>query len=288
VRDYLKYLYDRAPDETRLLRYALLFGDGHYNYRELGNREIVFDNWVFPYETEESFTPDYSFTSDDYFGLLDDNEGVWEYRGFSSTSFERVDIGVGRLPIQSTTDAAVVVEKIKRYESPETYGPWRSRYVFVADDGPTGLSGQQNDRDLHMQNVDQVAELVRNGLHPRIDIKKIYAESFNREFQNGFRIPGAKREINTTLNEGVLVFNYSGHGGPDGFAQEELFTSEDASSLQNEDRLAIFITATCSFGWWDLEEFQSGAETLLLNPGPWPRLRRGRRARPRAERRRRP
>ena len=60
--------------------------------------------------------------------------------------------------------------------------------------------------------------------------------------------------------------NYSGHGGEEGLAQEGIFTAEDARNLDNFDRLAIFVTATCSFGWWDLATYQSGAEELLLNP----------------------
>ena len=266
VRDYFKYLYDRAPDEARRLRYGLLLGDGHYDFRNIKAAEGTLQNWIFPFETEESFITDATFTSDDYFGLLDDNEGLWTYTNFRAVSNERMDIGVGRLPVQTVEEARMVVNKILSYENPATYGAWRSTYTFAADDGPTGLSGTQNDYDLHVQNVDQVAELIRGTLYPEINVRKIYAESFPRVFLNGFRIPEAKREINAALNEGTLVFNYSGHGGPDGLAQEELFTKEDAIALTNKDKLAIFVTATCSFGWWDIDNAQSGAETLLLNP----------------------
>lgn len=266
VRDFLKFHYDRATDETNLLRYALLFGDGHYDFRGITAGEGALTNWIFPFETEESFDPDASYTSDDYFGLLDDDEGAWRYISRTSVSNERMDIGVGRFPVQTLDEARMVVDKIRRYEKPDSYGPWRTLYTLVADDGPTGLAGTQNDFDLHVQNIDQVADLLEDGVFPAINLKKIYAESFPRVFLNGFRIPEAKEEIIAALNEGTLLFNYSGHGGPDGLAQEELFTKEDALALTNRDRLAIFITATCSFGWWDFEDVQSGAEALLLNP----------------------
>jgi hypothetical protein len=35
--------------------------------------------------------------------------------------------------------------------------------------------------------------------------------------------------------------------------------------MTNHDKLAVFITATCSFGWWDIDDATSGAEALLLN-----------------------
>lgn len=268
IRDYFKFLYDRDPSGARRLKYALLFGDGHFNFRNLGDdtQRPVLQSWIPPYETEESFDPGESYTSDDYFGLLDDSEGIWAWPGLDVASSEQMDISVGRLPIQSADEAAAMIEKIKRYENPQTYGAWRNRYLFVADDGYNGTRATEEIwPDLHTQNVDVVADLIRNE-YPRIDVEKVYAISYTREFLNGWRIPTAKSDILSALNEGVLVMNYAGHGGEFGLAQEEIFTREDAAALQNEDRLPVFVTATCSFGWWDLGREQSGAEVLVLNP----------------------
>ncbi|MFB3132744.1 MAG: type IX secretion system sortase PorU, partial [Rhodothermales bacterium] len=269
IRDYFKFLYDRAPDEERLLRYALLFGDGHYNYRELGETP-EFPNRVPPFETEESWNPETSYTTDDYFGLLDDNEGLWPYTRLTFTGTreslnERIDLGIGRFTVRDEAEARVMIDKINHYESAETYASWRTRYLFLADDGPTGLAGIQDDHDLHTQNTDVVAELLKLEA-PEIDQKKIYAISYTRVFRNGWRIPGARQDILTAINEGVLVVNYSGHGGEEGLAQEDLFNIEDARTLENLDHLPIFITATCSFGRWDQTNAQSAAEELLLNP----------------------
>ena len=269
IRDYFKFLYDRAPSEDQMLRYALFFGDGHYNYRELGEPP-EFPNWIPPYETEESWNPEVSFTTDDYFGLLDDDEGIWPYTretflGPNEHLNERIDLGIGRFTVQTEAEAQVFLKKIKHYESPETYGSWRTRYLFLADDGPTGLAGVQDDKDLHTQNIDVVAEIVDLEA-PEIDQKKVYAISYTREFRNGWRVPGARQDLLSAIRDGVLVVNYSGHGGEFGLAQEDIFNIEDARTLQNFDTLPIFITATCSFGRWDLADEQSGAEELLLNP----------------------
>lgn len=266
VRDLLKFVYDQAPSPNNRLQYALLFGDGHFDYRRLSGFQGALQNHVLPYETEETLNTDASYTSDDYFGLLDDNEGIWRYTGLTGSTFERVDIGIGRLPVQTLAEAHVAVDKIMAYESAASQGQWRTMYTVLADDGPTGLSAQQNDADLHMANIDQVARLLESSVFPLVNIEKIYAESFERVFLNGFRIPDARREVLNTLERGTLVFNYSGHGGPEGLAQESIFTKDDAGALTNGDRMSIFITATCSFGWWDLEDSQSGAEVLLANP----------------------
>ena len=272
-RDYFRFLYDRAPSDAQRLKYVLFYGDGHFNYRNLGAESPELENWLPPYETEDSFTPDRTYTSDDYFGLLDEEEGEWVYRGHSfprvtgelTDPVDRVDIGIGRLPVQTEEEAASMIEKIEHYENPETYGQWRSQYTFIADDHLTGLSGTREEDDLHLQNADVVAELVRAN-YAQINVSKIYASSFDRVFRNGFRVPGAREEIIKSIEEGSLVVNYSGHGGEEGLAQEGIFTAEDAKELDNFDRLSVFVTATCSFGWWDLTNYQSGAEELLLNP----------------------
>ncbi len=266
VRDFLKFIYDRAPDDDNLLDMVLLFGDGHFDFRKIGEGSQDVVNWIFPYETQESFVPDRTFTSDDYFGLLDDEEGEWLYRGFSSPTTERLDIGIGRIPARDLAEAELMLEKIKRYESPETRGPWRTRYTLVADDAFTGSTGGTDEGDLHLANMDAVAELVQRQLYPEMNLNKIYGEAYERVFQNAFRLPGAKADILQALEEGVLLFNYSGHGGPIGLAQEDMFTKADAEGLTNADKLAIFVTATCSFGWWDIDDTHSAAETLLSNP----------------------
>ena len=266
VRDYMKFLYDRAPGPSQMPDYLLLFGDGHYDFRGLSGFPTPLANLIFPYETATSTNTVASYTSDDYFGLLDDDEGIWRFTGITGTTTERVDVGIGRFPVQTPGEAELMVDKVIAYDNPDTFGPWRTTYLAVADDGPTGLTGLDNQYDLHLTNIDQVAQVVTDEVYPEINMRKIYGEAYDRVFLNGFRLPDATRAILEALERGLLLFNYSGHGGPNGLAQEQMFTIDHARALTNGDKLPVFITATCSFGWWDLEGEQSAGEELLLNP----------------------
>lgn len=261
VRDYLKFLYDRAPSADQRLRYALLFGDGHFNFRGIGNTGTL-NNWIFPYQTDVSLNPIQSYTSDDYFGLLDDNEGAWEP---SSAGREFVDIGIGRIPLQNRAQAQSFLRKVQAYEDGSTAGLWRTRYVFVADDGYTGSAGILTDDDLHLQNADLLAQFMEQTF-PFLNQQKIYADVFDRAFVGRWRVPGARDAFLRSIDDGALVFNYSGHGNPETLADEELFRRDDAERLTNLQTLPVFITATCSFGRWDLDGTQSAAEALVLNP----------------------
>ena len=64
-------------------------------------------------------------------------------------------------------------------------------------------------------------------------MQKIYGETYDRVFLGGYKIPEARRDILDAIDRGTLVLNYSGHGGPDGLAQEGIFTRDDARLLTN-------------------------------------------------------
>lgn len=261
MRDYFKFLYDK--DKNDIFKYVLLLGDGHYDYRNINGTYNTLKNWLPVYQTEESFDEITSFTSDDYFGLLDDNEGVWEWLFDASSSFERMDIGIGRFVVQSANQAAAVINKIKHYEHPKNFGAWRSRFTFIADDEIAG--SRQPESDLHTQNADMIARMIEQ-MEPDINLNKIYAISYNPvATANGRRVPEARDDIYRAFNDGTLIWNYSGHGGYEALADEKLVLLEELNELTNFDTLPIIVTATCSFGHWDYADKQSGAEVAFLN-----------------------
>lgn len=261
MRDYFKYLYDR--DTAGKFRYVLFFGDGHYDYRNIKAKAGTLKNWIPAYETVESLDPETSFTSDDYFGLLDDYEGIWPWILNSYSGNERLDIGIGRFVVQTVTQANNVLRKIKHYENPSTFGAWRTRFTFVADDDIAGSRGSES--DLHTQNADQVAELV-DAYAPDINLNKVYAISYNPVITAlGRRVPEARTDLLRAFDEGTLIWNYSGHGGSEELADEKLLVQDDVEGLTNFDKLTVLVTATCSFGHWDYNDKQSGAELMLLN-----------------------
>ena len=254
VRDYMKFLYDRAPDAARIPRYLLLFGDGHFDFRNITRTNVP--NFVPVYETDDMFSRINSYTSDDYFALLADGDGVWDL----IDTTERVQLGVGRLPVRTAAEAATMVDKIEEYEGAATRGDWRTRATFIGDD----QYPNPNDNDLHVLNADETAKRIAV-VDPTITLQKIYAPSFPLvTTAAGNRRPAVNDAIVRSLNEGTLVWNYSGHGSPERLGDERYFTEEVKDQLENRDRLSIFVTATCSFGKFDIAASQSMAEEVLL------------------------
>ncbi|HPT13653.1 MAG TPA: type IX secretion system sortase PorU [Bacteroidales bacterium] len=247
IRDFLKMFYDRKSTEGKL-PYLLLFGDGSYDYKDFHKENT---NFVNTFQSPESFDPVHSYTYDDYFGFLDDNEGTG--------SFDMVDIGIGRLPVKSVDEATALVDKILFYagKNSAVQGDWRNTITFVADD---------EDDNEHMSQADLLAGYIDAG-YQRFNIDKIYLDSYQQSATpSGNRYPDVNKAITQRIEKGTLIMNYTGHGGETGWAHEEVLQLSDINSWSNREKMPVFVTATCEFSRYDDPERTSAGEQVLLNP----------------------
>lgn len=246
IRDFVKSLYDKSPGT---LKSVLLVGKGSYDYKK---RVIDNINYLPTYESRNSLHPVNTYSSDDYFGFLENHEGQWsEDPAVNHT----LDVSVGRFPVKSAQEASDVVDKIIRYESaPDLQGYWQKELVFVADDG---------DSNLHQNDADNLAESI-NEDHSEFDVSKIYLDQFPQISRPSGQVsPETNEAILKSMYKGALIMNYTGHGGERLLAQEKIFDDLMIEKLEN-DRLPVWITATCEFGRTDDPLVVSGAELCLL------------------------
>ncbi|MEX0723726.1 MAG: type IX secretion system sortase PorU [Gracilimonas sp.] len=261
IRDYTKFLYDRAlTNNQEPPKYLLLFGDTTFDYKGIISNS--FTNYVVTYQSEESLHRTASYATDDFFGFMDDNEGDLDINGSGETPGSHLlDIGIGRISAQTRAEASVAVQKIKDYENPANTGSWQNLFSFAADDD---FPDVERNKDLHVLNADETAERM-NIIEPGIRLKKIYEFDYAEEITGGGReVPGATQDFINTINNGTLVLNYSGHGNEQTLSDENLFRSEYIPNLTNRDRLTVLVTATCQFGRYDDIDAQSGAEQLVF------------------------
>lgn len=245
IRNFMKMLYDNATVENEMPRYLLLFGDGSYDNMTTSTANT---NFIPTYQSNNSLTPTSSFVSDDFFGLLDDNEG-----GATGD----LDIGIGRLPAKSSTEATFLVNKIKNYVNPKTFGDWRNVVTFIADD---------EDANEHIKNTDNLAMKV-DTINPIFNIEKIYFDAFKQtSVPSGSRYPDVNAAIENRMKKGALIVNYIGHGNELGLAHELILGVNDINTWTNFNTLPIFMTATCEFSRFDDYSRTSAGEYALLNP----------------------
>ncbi|HSE36935.1 MAG TPA: C25 family cysteine peptidase, partial [Blastocatellia bacterium] len=216
LKEFLAYAHSNwkvAP------RFVMLVGDASFdskNYLGFGWNDLVPTNLI---DTQLMET-----ASDD--SLADfDGDGLAE-------------MAVGRLPVRSPREAAVVVAKIIGYDQST-----RSEGVLlVADEALNGADFETTNAELRRLIPDDqlVEEINRGGLDPAT----------------------AKSRLVDAINRGQRVINYNGHGNSDSW-RGNLLTAEDVNQLNNGDNLALFVMMTCLNGYFHDAQFDSLAEALL-------------------------
>ena len=99
IRNFVKYVYDNSDGN---LKYLCLFGDASYDYKDrISNNTNIVPSW----HSLSSFSLSSSFISDDFFGMMDLNEGTM-------SSSDKLDIAVGRILADSPQRAKELVDKI--------------------------------------------------------------------------------------------------------------------------------------------------------------------------------
>ncbi len=245
IRDFLKMLYDRAATPDEMPKYVLLYGDGSYDNK---GTDVNNTNLIPTYQSANSLSPTTSYVTDDFFGLLDDDEG--EAMGL-------IDIGVGRFPVSSLEEAENVLEKVLSYKNADRMGDWRNVICFIGDD---------EENNIHMRQADQLARSIEQN-YPDFTVGKIYLDAYTQvSTPSGPRYPDVNDAIGQRVEKGALIMNYTGHGGSKGLAHERVLRIEDVLSWKNADRLPLFMTATCEFSRFDEYEAPSAGELVLLNP----------------------
>lgn len=244
IRNMMRMFYKRAGSVKEQPRYLLLMGDGSYDNKSTGSENT---NKVLTYQSLESLSPVSSFVSDDFFGLLDDGEG--EGTGM-------LDIGVGRIPCNTTAEANTALAKIKEYIFGK-HGGWHNQLSFIGDDG---------DDNIHMLQADELATFIET-LYPYYNVERIFFDAYPLVISSdGARYPDVTNAINSRMNQGALIVNYAGHANTRVLAHEKVIMVKDILQWRNFERLPLFVTATCEFSRFDDPKEKSGGEHVLLSP----------------------
>ena len=249
IRNFVKYVYDNASNPQNRLKYLCLFGDGSYDYK---NRLPNNTNFVPSWHAYDSFNLTGSFVSDDFYGMMDANEGGMQ-------TANKLDIAVGRILADSPQRATELVDKIASYYVEASYGNWRNGFVVVSDDVDEAW-----EKELQ-ETTDAIGDLVALE-KPFINVTKIHTDAYLQQSSaGGNRYPSVTLAITNAIENGALVVNYFGHGGEDGLAKERIFEKVNAQNLNNVCRLNCFVTVTCEYTRFDNPQRPTAGEFTYWN-----------------------
>ena len=243
IRDFARQLF------TSGLKNILLFGRSSFDYKDRINNNT---NFVPTYESRNSLSPLETYSSDDYFTFLEMTEGEWRE---NPAADHTLDVGVGRLPVKTIEEAAIIVDKLIAYDTnPKSFGTWRKEILFVADDG---------DFNLHQSDADKLAKDIEAN-QPQFNAQKIYIDAFKQISKpSGQESPDARKALLKSLKKGALIVNFTGHGSERVWLQEQILDEALINEWNNKLVFPLLVTATCEFGRHDDPSQISSSELTL-------------------------
>jgi hypothetical protein len=235
--------------------YVLLFGASSYDYK---NRIANNVNLVPGYQSSASLDPLSSYTSDDYFALLDSSANINTEALFTNAAATNTQVNIGRIPAKNVSEANTMVDKIINYHSAASQGPWRLQQRFIADD---------KDYNLHVQDAEAVSGAAQKA-NPLFNQQKMYLDAYPLvSGSGGGRYPAVNEAVVNAFNSGSLVINYSGHGNYLRLADEAILSSTEIPLINNANKLPLVVTASCDFYPYDDPTKKSLGQDLLFGAG---------------------
>jgi len=225
--------------------YLTLVGAGHYNFKGYntayyGTRPVrlpPFLAWADPWQGEVA--------ADALYGDLNGDKVP--------------EVAVGRLAANTLAEANTIVDKIITYDETMRRAPWQQRALFVTD----------NPDDAG--DFPALSDAIIAGYLPS-DLTAI------RAYLPGHppavpatpaQIAATRQTISDTLQSGVWMVQYTGHGAPESWAGEMLRTASDNTGLKNGSMLPVVLSFNCLDGYFIHPQLsrQSMAETFQRQPG---------------------
>lgn len=239
-RRFIKMLYDRNPSK---LKHILLYGPSTWDNRSIltapGDNLLVFEC------TESSAGADISrnYANDAVLGMVED------YFDISGVGRTEMAIAVGRIPVPTLAQARAVNAKIEKYIRNVTSNPtYYGKAIVIADDG---------DKLLHVTQAEAFVDTLV-AVQPAIVPYKAYNHIFPWD---GARASYLNEAVTQNLKQGTGLFCYIGHGTPEVFADQKLW-SKNLVMNTHYDVPPLAMLATCCSYSFDLND-NGIAENML-------------------------
>lgn len=229
VRQFLGYAFHHWKDPPP--KYAIFLGNGSYDPR---------DNLKTPGESGDLIPvhlgpgPFEWAAQDGWFATVNGPDML-------------ADIAIGRVPVATDGQLTAVTAKIMAYEALSVTNAWRKKALLAADN----VDGTLNFKGASTTNVN--SHLQSNGF------------TRTTAYLDDLSVSQTRSTIQNTINSGVYVVSYFGHGAVDLWAQESIFNSNDITLLNNSV-LPLFTVLTCENGNFDEPGVVCMAEQLLSRP----------------------
>ncbi len=236
IKQFLGYAYHHWQPPAP--RYVVLGGDGSYDPENNLNLANPID--IIPVHLGPS---SYEWTClDGWYCAVNGSDRL-------------VDIAWGRLPASSETQMSNMVGNIVAYEAQSSTNAWRKKGLLVADsnDVPDALYFKA----ATTSNVSRYLSSSNGYVNTPVFMDDL-------PYQHNPAL--ARAAITTTINTGIYVVSYFGHGSEILWNELNIFNTNDASQLLNTV-YPLFTALTCLNGRFYDQQKGCLAEALVIRAG---------------------
>jgi hypothetical protein len=246
IKTFLEHAYTAwtLPAPT----YVLLVGDGSYDFKDYSGYH------------PQTFIPPYLAHIDPWWGeTATDNQFVTLIGNDSLP-----EMLIGRLAVNTSSEAATVVDKIIQYETNPSPGGWNARRLFVSDN-PDAAGDFHADAD----------QAYREITSPFVGQRFYYSDGSSNQSYIYTNAETLRTIFLNNFNQGAGLITFHGHSSWLQWAVEGLFlyypylssNDNDLSKLHNQYRLPVVLEMTCFTGSFHRPEYATLDESLLNLPG---------------------
>ena len=166
----------------------------------------------------------------------------------------------GRIVASNNEEAEFQIDKIRNYILYTENGSWKNNLLLLADD-----EFQNNSSIREEKYHTYFSNEIFNSLSKYIPVLNLYGTDYPKiQTSDWFSQPELTQKIINTINSGVGLINYIGHGTHEILSTENLLSlSRDIDLINTNNKPPIWIVGTCSFG--DYIDKECFAEALLKN-----------------------
>ncbi len=243
IRAFLHYAFHHWQRPAPA--YVVLLGDANQDYKD--NLQSGTKNYVPSYTMESQLFGEIS--SDNWFVARSDED-------------HRPLMAIGRLSAQSVAEAETMVDKIIRYEQPQTNTAWQKVLLHVADQG-TSFEYVANQLALQVPS-DYTVEQIYAGSDAESRASNAHANVPNSRASASLATDAT--EIVDLINQGSALVTYVGHGHYASWGRSQngyLFDVAAVAALHNSDKLPLIIAGNCLNGFFaGAQEMPALAEVL--------------------------
>jgi hypothetical protein len=153
------------------------------------------------------------------------------------------EVAIGRLPVQSAAELSDYRSKLEVFEA--SSGDWKRNTLWLADDGDVG--------GLFSDDIEELIEAMPGS----------YAKA--RVSLESYDVATAWDLALDEMTAGAVYVSFLGHGGFDRLTEEGLVVTDKAMAMENADRTPFLSALTCIVGRFDVPDYDTLSEALLLN-----------------------